>query len=42
MMYNKEAGYKKEQNKNKKKVMSNPNKDSGTMSCSSKGIRSYK
>ena len=42
MMYNKEAGYKKEKNKAKKQAMSNPNKTSGTGSCSSKGIRSYK
>ena len=43
MMYNKEAGYKKEKNmKKKKKAMTNPNKDSGTGSCTSKGIRSYK
>ena len=42
MMYNKEAGYKKEKNMKKKKAMSNPNKDSGTGSCSSKGIRNYK
>ena len=42
MMYNKEAGYKKEKNSKKKKAMTNPNKDSGTGSCSSRGIRSYK
>jgi len=43
MMYGKDKPmYKKEKNKKKKKSMSNPNKDSGTMSCSSKGIRSYK
>jgi hypothetical protein len=41
-MYNKEPGYKKEKNMKKKKAMSNPNKDSGTGSCTSKGIRSYK
>ena len=41
-MYNKEAGYKKEKNMKKKKAMTNPNKDSGTGSCTSKGIRSYK
>lgn len=43
MMYGKNKPmYKKEQNKQKKKAMSNPNKDSGTMSCTSKGIRNYK
>jgi hypothetical protein len=43
MMYGKQGpAYKKETNKKKKKAMSNPNKDSGTMSCSSKGIRTYK
>ena len=43
MMYgNKKPMYANEANKKKKKAMSNPNKDSGTGSCSSKGIRSYK
>ena len=42
MMYGNKPAYKSETNKKKKKAMSNPNKDSGTMSCSSKGIRSYK
>ena len=41
-MYNNKPGYKDEKNKKKKKAMSNPNKDSGTMSCTSKAIRSYK
>lgn len=43
MMYGKDKPmYKKEKNMKKKKAMSNPNKDSGTMSCTSKAIRSYK
>jgi len=43
MMYGKDKPmYKKEKNKKKKKAMSNPNMDSGTGSCTSKGIRSYK
>ena len=43
MMYGKQGpAYKQETNKKKKKAMSNPNKDSGTMSCTSKAIRSYK
>ena len=42
MMYNSKPAYKTEKNTKKKQAMSNPNKDSGTMSCSSKGIRSYK
>jgi len=42
MMYNNKPGYKMEKNMKKKKAMSNPNKDGGTGSCSSKGIRSYK
>ena len=42
MMYNNNPAYKTEANKKKKKAMSNPNKDSGTMSCTSKAIRSYK
>lgn len=43
MMYGKNGpAYKKEPNKKKAKAMSNPNRDSGTMSCTSKGIRSYK
>ena len=43
MMYgNNKPMYANETNKKKKKAMSNPNKDSGTGSCSSKGIRSYK
>ena len=43
MMYGKDKPmYKKEKNMKKKKAMSNPNKDSGTGSCSSKGIRNYK
>ena len=42
MMYGKQGpAYKQEKNTKKKKAMSNPNKDSGTMSCSSKGIRKY-
>ena len=42
MMYGKQGpAYKQEKNPKKKKAMSNPNKDSGTMSCSSKGIRNY-
>lgn len=42
MMYGKQGpAYMQEKNKAKKKAMSNPNKDSGTMSCSSKGIRKY-
>ena len=41
MMYNNKPAYNNEANKKKKKAMSNPNKDSGTMSCSSKGIRKY-
>jgi hypothetical protein len=43
MMYGKQGpAYKQETNKKKKKAMSNPNKDSGTMSCTSKAIRDYK
>ena len=43
MMYGKQGpAYKQEKNSKKKKYMSNPNKDSGTMSCTSKAIRSYK
>ena len=43
MMYGKKKPmYANEANKKKKKAMSNPNKNSGTGSCSSKGIRSYK
>ena len=43
MMYGKDKPmYKKEKNKAKKKAMTNPNKDSGTGTCSSNGIRSYK
>jgi hypothetical protein len=43
MMYGeKKPMYANETNKKKKKAMSNPNKDSGTMSCTSKGIRGYK
>ena len=41
MMYNNNPGYNNEKNKKKKKAMSNPNKDSGTGSCSTKGIRNY-
>ena len=43
MMYGKKKPmYAKEADKKKKKAMSNPHKDSGTWSCSTKGIRSYK
>jgi len=43
MMYGKDKPmYKNEKNKAKKKAMTNPNKDSGTGSCTSKGIRGYK
>jgi len=43
MMYGKQGpAYKTEKKPAKKKAMSNPNKDSGTMSCTSKGIRGYK
>lgn len=41
MMYNNKPAYKNEKNMKKKKAMSNPNKASGTGSCSSKGIRKY-
>ena len=41
MMYNNNPAYKTEKNKKKKKVMANPHKDSGTASCTSKGIRKY-
>ena len=41
MMYNKNPAYKTEKNMKKKKAMTNPNKASGTGSCSSKGIRKY-
>ena len=41
MMYNNKPGYASEKNKKKKKAMANPNKDSGTMSCTSKAIRNY-
>ena len=40
--YGDKKGYKMEKNPSKKKAMKNPSKDSGTMSCTSKGIRSYK
>ena len=41
MMYNNNPAYNTEKNKKKKKAMSNPSKDSGTGSCTSKGIRNY-
>ena len=42
MMYGgSKPAYKSETNKKKKQAMSNPSKDSGTGSCTSKGIRNY-